>query len=145
MHVAEILKAKGDEVHTIRPDQNIEYFVHRLRMERVGAMIVSESGASVDGIISERDIVFGLTEHGADIMKMKVAELMTKSVVTCSPEDTIAHVARVMTQRRIRHLPVTEGRKLIGIVSVGDVVKHRLDELELEANVLRDYAVSRQR
>jgi len=144
MHVAEILKAKGGEVHTVRPDQNIDYFVHRLRMERVGAMIVSENGVSVDGIISERDIVFGLTEHGADIMKMKVAELMTKSVVTCSPEDTIAHVARVMTQRRIRHLPVTEGRKLVGIVSVGDVVKHRLDELELEANVLRDYAVSRQ-
>ncbi len=89
--------------------------------------------------------MFSLTEHGADIMKMKVAELMTKSVVTCSPDDTIAQVARVMTQRRIRHLPVTEGRKLAGIVSIGDVVKHRLDELELEANVLRDYAVSRQR
>jgi CBS domain-containing protein len=145
MHVAEILRAKGDAVHTVRPDQTIDFFVHRLRMEGVGAMIVSESGDSVDGIISERDVVFGLTEHGADVMKMKVAELMTKSVVTCSPNDTIGHVAKIMTQRRIRHLPVTEGRKLVGIVSVGDVVKHRLDELELEANVLRDYAVSRQR
>ncbi len=145
MHVADILKTKGSAVHTIRPDQSIEHLALRFRAEGVGAMIVSASGETVDGIISERDIVFGLTEHGADIMKMKVAELMTKSVVTCSPDDTIAQVARVMTQRRIRHLPVTEGRKLAGIVSIGDVVKHRLDELELEANVLRDYAVSRQR
>jgi CBS domain-containing protein len=112
-------------------------------MERVGAMIVSESGTTLDGIISERDVVFGLTEHGADTMRMRVAELMSKSVVTCSPEDTIAHVAKVMTQRRIRHLPVIEAGKLAGIVSLGDVVKHRMDELEMETNVLRDYAVAR--
>jgi CBS domain-containing protein len=74
---------------------------------------------------------------------MTVAELMTKNVVTCSPDDTISHVSHVMSQRRIRHLPVLAGQKLTGIVSVGDVVKHRLDELELETNVLRDYAVSR--
>jgi CBS domain-containing protein len=144
MRVADILKTKGDAVHTVRPDQTIEHLVHRLRMEGVGAMIVSAGGDSVDGIISERDVVLGLTEHGTDIMKMRVADLMTRAVVTCSPADTIAHVARIMTQRRIRHLPVVEGRKVVGIVSVGDVVKQRMDELELETNVLRDYAVSRQ-
>jgi CBS domain-containing protein len=74
---------------------------------------------------------------------MTVADLMTKNVVTCGPDDTISHVSRVMTQRRIRHLPVMDEQRLAGIVSVGDVVKHRLDELELETNVLRDYAVSR--
>jgi CBS domain-containing protein len=97
----------------------------------------------LDGIISERDVVFGLTEHGPGLMSMRVADLMTKSVVTCSPTDTISHVAKVMTQRRIRHLPVMEAGKLVGVVSVGDVVKQRMDELEMESNVLRDYAVSR--
>jgi CBS domain-containing protein len=144
MHVADILKTKGDAVHTVQPDQNIEHLVHRLRIEGVGAMIVSADGDAVDGIISERDVVLGLTEHGTDTLKMSIADLMTRAVVTCSPADTVAHVARVMTQRRIRHLPVVEGRRLVGIVSVGDVVKQRMDELELETNVLRDYAVSRQ-
>ena len=144
MRVADILKAKGRTVHTERPDQTIAHLAHRLRMERVGAMVVSVDGTSVDGIISERDVVFGLSEHGAEVMGMKVADMMTKVVVTCSPDDTISHIAKLMTQRRIRHLPVVQGGKLAGIVSVGDVVKHRLNELELEANVLRDYAVARQ-
>ena len=144
MHVADILKRKGTAVITVRPDQSIQHWAQRLRAERVGAAIVSEDGARVDGIISERDVSHGLAVHGEAITNMTVADVMTKGVVTCSPDDTIAHIARVMTQRRIRHLPVTVGQKLAGIVSVGDVVKHRLDELELEANVLRDYAVSRQ-
>ena len=143
MHVSDILKVKGATVHTVRPDQSIEHIAHLLRAERVGALIVSESGSTVEGIISERDLVYGLSEHGAAIMTMTAADLMTKGVVTCSPEDTISHVARIMTQRRIRHLPVTEGRRLVGVVSLGDVVRQRMNELELEANVLRDYAVSR--
>jgi CBS domain-containing protein len=143
MRVADILKSKGSAVHTVRPDETIQHLAQRLRIEQIGAMIVSRDGASVDGIVSERDIVFGLADRGPDIMNMKVADLMTKAVLTCSPEDTIAHVAKVMTQRRVRHLPVLEAQRLAGIVSLGDVVKHRLNELELEANVLRDYAVSR--
>jgi CBS domain-containing protein len=144
MHVSDILKAKGSKVITIRPDLSIEHIAQRLRAERVGALVVSESGTTVDGIISERDVAHGLAEHGAEILSRTAAELMTKAVVTCSPKDTIAHVAKVMTHQRIRHLPVTEGRRLVGIVSIGDVVRHRLDELELEASVLRDYAVARQ-
>ena len=143
MHVADILRAKGTKVITVPPDQSIAHCAQRLRAERIGAMIVSANGASIDGIISERDIVHGLAEHGAEVTAMTVADLMTKNVVTCSPDDTISHVSHVMTQRRIRHLPVLADQKLKGIVSVGDVVKYRMDELELEANVLRDYAVSR--
>lgn len=143
MHVADILRSKGTAVVTVRPDLTIDHLTQRLKLERIGAAIVSERGGTVDGIISERDVVRGLAEHGADTLAMSVAQLMTKAVVTCAPDDTIAHVARLMTQRRIRHVPVMEDDRLIGIVSVGDVVKHRMDELELETNVLRDYAVAR--
>ena len=143
MHVSDILKTKKDAVVTVRPDLSIEHLAQRLKMEGIGAVIVSESGASVDGIISERDVARGFADYGVALMNKIVADLMTRAVVTCSPEDTISHVSKVMTQRRIRHLPVTEAQKLVGIVSIGDVVRHRLDELELEANVLRDYAVSR--
>ncbi|HEY7749160.1 MAG TPA: CBS domain-containing protein [Aestuariivirgaceae bacterium] len=143
MHVADILKAKGTKVVTVRPDLSIEHLAKRLMIEGVGAFVVSENGTTVDGIISERDIARGLAEHGAEVLRRTAADLMTKAVVTCSPGDSIAQVAKAMTYRRIRHVPVTEGDSLIGIISIGDVVKHRLDELELEANVLRDYAVAR--
>ncbi len=144
MHVADILKTKGNKVVTIRPDLGIEHLAQRLKLEGIGAAIVSANGTSIDGIISERDIVRALADYGAAALADKTAaDLMTKGVVTCAPEDTISHVSKVMTKRRIRHLPVVENGKLIGIVSIGDVVHYRLDELELETNVLRDYAVSR--
>jgi CBS domain-containing protein len=143
MHVADILKAKGTGVKTIRPDQSVEHCAHRLKIDGVGALVVSADGAVIDGIISERDIVHGLAEHGGRAMELAVADLMTRAVITCAPEDAIAQIAKVMTQRRIRHLPVMAAGRLAGIVSVGDVVKHRLDELELEANVMRDYAIAR--
>jgi CBS domain-containing protein len=143
MLVADILKAKGSKVITVRPDLNIGHLAQRLRMERVGALVVSETGATADGIISERDVAHGLAEHGAEVLMRTVADLMTKAVLTCSPSDTIAQVAKAMTERRVRHMPVTEGKRLVGIISIGDVVKHRLDELDLEANVMRDYAVAR--
>jgi CBS domain-containing protein len=143
MFVADILKTKGSKVITVRADLRILHVAQRLRMERIGALVVSESGTTVDGIISERDVAHGLAEHGTEVLERTAADLMTKAAVTCSPADTIAQVAKTMTYRRIRHMPVTEGKKLVGIISIGDVVKHRLDELELEANVMRDYAVAR--
>lgn len=143
MRVADILTAKGSKVLTVRPDMSIDQLVHRLRVERIGALVVSATGTTVDGIISERDVAHGLAEHGAGILDLTVANLMTHNVVTCTPDDTLAHVAKVMTHRRIRHVPVVDGRELIGIVSIGDVVRYRLDELELETNVLRDYAAAR--
>jgi CBS domain-containing protein len=144
MHVADILKTKGTKVVTVRPDLSIEHLAQRLRLEGIGAAVVSVDGATIDGIVSERDIVRALAEYGASGLSDKTAaDVMTKAVVACSPEDTISHVSKVMTKRRVRHLPVVVDQKLAGIVSIGDVVHHRLDELELETNVLRDYAVSR--
>ncbi len=128
---------------TVRPGESVPNLAQRLRIERIGALIVSEDGQTIDGIVSERDVAHGLAEHGAGLMEMKASNLMTRGVVTCSPDDTIASVARIMTNRRVRHLPVQEHGKLVGIISVGDVVKHRIDEVEMEANVLRDYAIAR--
>ena len=139
MYVADILRVKGSKVITVRPELSMAHVAQRLRMERVGALVVSVTGATAEGIISERDIAYGLAEHGTEVLRRTVADLMTKTVVTCSPSDTIAQVAKAMTNQRIRHMPVTDGKRLVGIISIGDVVKHRLDELELEANVMRDY------
>ncbi len=144
MKVADILSAKGSAVMTVRPTDTIVQLAHRLKLERVGAMIVSHNGTTIDGIISERDVTHALAEHGAEILNLHVSDLMTRAVVTCAPDDTIADIARIMTARRVRHLPVKHRGELAGVVSVGDVVKHRIDEMQMEANVLRDYAIARQ-
>ena len=142
MKVSTILSAKTPAVMTVRPTDTIAQLARRLRIERVGAMIVSRDGSTIDGIISERDVAYGLAEHENHLTELTVSDLMTRSVVTCTPDDNVSEIARTMTERRIRHLPVEENAKLVGIISVGDVVKHRLEELQLEANVLRDYAVA---
>jgi CBS domain-containing protein len=143
MHIADILKVKGNRVITVSPDSRVHNLAQRLRMERIGALVVSASGTTVDGIISERDIVLAMAEHGAEALVRTAADLMTKAVLTCSPADTIAQVAKIMTNRRVRHMPVLDGGRLVGIISVGDILKNRLDELEMEANIMRDYAVAR--
>ena len=142
MQVADILKQKGQDVISVRPTESIETFAHRLRMARIGAMPVVGATGSIDGIISERDVVHGLAEYGAHCLQMTVGDLMTKRVVACAPTDNIARIARIMTDNRIRHLPVIEDGKLVGVVSVGDVVKNRLEEMSLEASVLRDIAAA---
>jgi CBS domain-containing protein len=143
MKVADILAAKGRNVSTVRPNERIETLTHRLRLERIGALIVTSNGVDVEGIISERDIVYGLAVHGRDALDMTASALMNLSVPTCRPEDTIASVMAKLTAKRVRHLAVIEDGRLVGIVSIGDVIKRRLDEVELEANVLRDYAIAR--
>jgi CBS domain-containing protein len=143
MKVHAMLSAKGHEVATTLPETVISTVIRKLKLEGVGALVVSEDGDHVVGIISERDVVRGLAEHGAELLDMQVADLMTKNVKTCSPEDDLKHVMTEMTRSRIRHLPVTEDGRMCGIVSIGDVVKTRLDELETETNVLRDYIVGR--
>jgi CBS domain-containing protein len=139
MHVKVILKDKGAAVETIRPDATIADVVDRLKARRIGVLVVSENGSSVDGIISERDVVSGLAEFGASLLDQPVAGSMTQDVKTCSGEDTVMSVMELMTDRRIRHVPVVEGGSLVGIVSIGDAVKNRLHELENEASQLRDY------
>jgi CBS domain-containing protein len=143
MKVADILRTKGSSVKTVKPDETALEFSEQLRAERIGAMIVSDDGASIDGIISERDLAYGLAAHGSKLPQVPVSRLMTKVVVVCSPDDAISEVMGVMTQRRIRHLPVQDGGKLVGIISSGDVLKHRLGEVQMEANVLRDVAIAR--
>jgi len=142
MRVADILKGKGTGVMTVSPTDTIEHLAQRLRLAGVGAMVVSQDGRSMDGIISERDIAYAVAVYGRELIDMHVSDLMTRTVITCSPQDTIAHVARIMTTRRIRHLPVMEKNNLTGLLSIGDVLKHRVAEIELEENVLRDIALA---
>ena len=138
MSVALILKAKGTHVETTRPDTTLYTVVWSLQVKGIGAQVVSEDGITVLGLISERDIVRGLTQHGTKLLALPVSELMTSPAVTCTPGESIRAVMARMTRYRVRHLPVVDGGKLCGIVSIGDLVKHRLDELELETNVLRE-------
>ena len=142
MKVAEILKQKGQNVISVRPTESIETLSHRLRLARIGAMVVVGEDGALDGIISERDVIHGIAEHGAGCLELTVADLMTRRVITCTPEDSVTRIARQMTENRIRHLPVVVGTKLVGVVSVGDVVKNRLEEMSLEASVLRDLAAA---
>ena len=143
MKIRDMLAAKGAAVATIQPYATIDTALHRLKLERIGALVVSEDGASVAGIISERDIVRGLPEHGCALLEMKVSEVMTRTVRTCGLDASLPEIMGEMTRRRIRHLPVVEDGTLRGIISIGDVVKNRLEELETETHVLRDYIIAR--
>ena len=145
MKVADIIRIKGSVVKTVTPDKTALEFSEQLRAEQIGAMVVSDDGRTIEGIISERDIAYALAAHGSELSRIAVSKLMTRAVIVCSPEDSITDVMKLMTQRRIRHLPVKEGDHLVGIISIGDVLKHRLGEVELEANVLRDYAIAARR
>jgi CBS domain-containing protein len=138
MKVRDILGTKGGSVATIRAEAALSTVVRRLRLEGIGALVVSEDDQQVAGIISERDIVKGLADEGIELLEKRVIDHMTTPVKTCSPEANIKDVMAVMTRSRVRHLPVVEDGRLLGIISIGDVVKNRLEELELEADVLRD-------
>jgi len=139
MNVETILRGKGSGVATIGPDETVGAAVKELISRNIGALVVSEDGETVDGIISERDIVHGLADHGADLLSLTIAEMMTRRVVTCRLSDSVDRLMAEMTNRRIRHFPVVEDGRLCGIVSIGDVVKNRLDEVEYEASSLRSF------
>src|SRR5439155_27146714 len=113
--------------------------VDQLHQERIGALIVSEDGDAVEGVLSERDIVAALAEYGGDLLSRTVGEIMTRNVVTCEPSDTVGELMAEMTNRRIRHFPVVADGRLCGIVSIGDLVKNRLDEIEFEASSMRSF------
>lgn len=142
MYVRDILSDKGSRVTTTRPDATIAATCSLLTQHRIGAVLVTNAGDEMVGIISERDIVRGFSAHGAAVAEMTVADLMTRDVRSCSPDDTIADIMGVMTTARIRHLPVLDGDHLTGIVSIGDIVKYRLDEAKLEVESLRDYVLA---
>jgi CBS domain-containing protein len=137
MKVAAVLAAKGREVASINPSATLATVAQRLRLEGIGSLVVLEEG-KLAGMISERDVVHAFAAHRAEAAELKVADLMARDLVTCRPEDSLTRVLGLMTRHRVRHLPVLEGGRLVGLISIGDAVKHRLDELELEAAVLRD-------
>jgi CBS domain-containing protein len=139
MLIAQILAGKGREVVSTRADATIAEVASLLKAKRIGAVVVTDAAGDLCGIISERDLARGLADHGAKLLDMRVSQLMTAEVVTCSPDDGIGQLMHTMTERRFRHLPVVEEGKMIGIISIGDVVKHRLQELETETHLLHDY------
>jgi len=139
MNVDAILRAKGDTVTLVTPQAPIAEAVAVLRREGIGALVVSRDGATVDGILSERDVINGLARLGPQLLEAKVEQLMTRRVFTCAPRDSIADLMAEMTKRRIRHIPVLQDGELAGIISIGDVVKARLDEMEYETSSLRSF------
>ncbi|MFV1989903.1 MAG: CBS domain-containing protein [Acidimicrobiales bacterium] len=143
MQVQRILASKGSEVTTVAPDTTISDVVAALAKHRIGAIVVSEDGESIAGIVSERDVVRRLAKEPETLMKLAVSEIMTTSVYTCGPEDQMDSLMVVMTDKRIRHVPVLKSDKLIGIISIGDVVKCRLQNLETENQQLVEYISGR--
>jgi CBS domain-containing protein len=140
MNVQSILGAKGSDVATIGRQASLAEAANLLRERGIGALVVSEDGRKIDGIISERDVVRALAAHGAGALSRTVASVMTSEVVTCRNDDSVERLMHLMTERRIRHLPVTDGDDLLtGIISIGDVVKGRLGQLEHENQALHDY------
>lgn len=144
MKVTSILKVKGSGATTTPPFTSIATAARLLRDAHIGALVVSDATGGVLGIITERDIVHGLADRGTALLDLPVSVVMTRTPATCTPDDDIQTVMSRMTRLRVRHLPVMLEGRLHGIVSIGDVVKHRLDELELETNVLRDAFLARQ-
>jgi CBS domain-containing protein len=139
MTVKTILSTKGSEVITIAPTATLEEAIAVLARNRIGAVVVLGPEQRVIGILSERDIVRALSEHGANALKQPLAQTMTRVVVTCGESDTISEIMERMTRGRFRHVPVIEQERLVGIISIGDVVKERLGEMEHESEQLRDY------
>lgn len=143
--VSVILGRKGADVITIGPSERVEEAVAALTDHNVGALVVTADGRALAGILSERDVVRELARSGPGCLGRRVEEIMTADVVTCSPETTVDDLMATMTDRRIRHVPVIADEGLAGVVSIGDVVKSRLDELELEAEALQDYVTGSSR
>jgi CBS domain-containing protein len=139
MLVSEVLRAKGSSVATVTPDTRVDEVASVLAQFGVGALVVSGDGRCVDGIISERDIVRSIARHGRDTVDLTAGDLMTREVVTCSRSATIEQLMTEMTERRFRHVPVTEDGELVGIVSIGDVVNARVRNLETETRQLTNY------
>jgi CBS domain-containing protein len=143
MTVEMILRAKGREVEIIRPEATVVMALHQLITKGIGALVVSSDGERVDGVLSERDVVRGLARHGQLLLGTSVAKVMSRHAPVCAPTDTVKHVMSEMTRTRHRHLPVIDDGKLAGIISIGDVVKSRLEDLELETVVLREAYIAR--
>lgn len=143
MRIADILGEKGIEVHTALPWCTVADAVRRLADAQVGALIVCDADRRIRGVISERDVVRILAKRGAAALEQRVEDVMTRDVHSCGPQETVARAMALMTRFRFRHLPVVDAGKLVGVISIGDLVKHRVHEMELETGVLRDRVIAR--
>ncbi|AQS47832.1 MULTISPECIES: CBS domain-containing protein [Thioclava] len=138
MQVMQILKNKGEmEIFTVAPDMKLSEVIAKLASKRIGAVIVSQDGETVDGIVSERDVVREIAKRGAECLVMTAADVMTRDVKHCAPMDSTEEVMSLMTEGRFRHMPVRENGKMVGVISIGDVVKARLNELHMEKESLQ--------
>ena len=137
MTIETILRQKGADVVTIEPEASVRRAADWLRVKNIGALVVTSEKA-VLGIISEREIVHAVSRYGETVVSMPVKEIMQHGVISVTPEESVNRVMKLMTHHRVRHMPVLRDGKLAGIISIGDVVKYRLGDLELETNVLRD-------
>jgi CBS domain-containing protein len=143
MKIRDVLQAKGAAVEVIGPDAPLGDVVVRLAAKRIGALVVTDDAGSVVGIVSERDVVLSLAEDGPDALSHPVRDLMSTPVTTCSKDDDVVSLMALMTDQRIRHVPVVDEGRLDGIVSIGDVVKSRLDQLEQDRKELLEYVSAR--
>ncbi len=139
MYVERILALKGNDVISVTTNETIGVAANILSKNRIGAILVRDDDGFVRGVLSERDIVRGLADLGSRCLETGVVELMTRDVVFCGPEDDIDTIMAIMTDRRIRHLPVMRENQLLGIISIGDVVKFRIEEIKSEADAMRQY------
>jgi CBS domain-containing protein len=142
MIVANILKDKGSTVATARPDASVAEVAAKLAAKKIGAVVIVGDEGRVEGILSERDIIRAIAQRGAAALNEAAADIMTRQVVGCTSADSLDHLMVTMTSGRFRHIPVVENGALVGIVSIGDVVKRHIEEVELEASALRNYVVS---
>ncbi|KWT66841.1 Inosine-5'-monophosphate dehydrogenase [Hyphomicrobium sulfonivorans] len=142
MNIGQVLKAKGRTVATARPDATLLDIISKLTNKRIGAIVIVGDNGDVAGIVSERDVVRKLGERGADVLSEPVAKTMTTNVITCQEHTTLDELMEVMTQGRFRHVPVIEDGALVGIVSIGDIVKHHIAEVEMEVTAMRGYFVT---
>lgn len=142
MFVSDILSQKGATVFTVAPTASVAEISQQLSARRIGSVLVLDADGSVAGIVSERDLVRALSRHGAKAMELEARQVMTREVVTCDPDDSIDGVMQTMTDGRFRHLPVVRHGELLGLVSIGDVVKARLEEARHETEALKAYIVA---
>ncbi|MEO6199224.1 MAG: CBS domain-containing protein [Sphingomicrobium sp.] len=142
MTIADVLRRKGAQIETTTPAVSLAEAIAQLGARRIGALPVMDNDDGVVGMFSERDVIFALRDHGPDVLSWTVERIMTSPVVTVGPDHDVLAALGLMTDRRIRHLPVCDNGRLVGIVSIGDLVKHRLERIEAEAAAMRSYIQS---
>jgi CBS domain-containing protein len=139
MKLIELIKGKQKEIIQVGSDRTIAEAADTIAQNKIGALLVDDGAGTIVGILSERDIVRGMSQYGANLQDVKVSELMTSDLIRCAPGDTVNEAMAMMTDRRIRHLPVFDGEQLVGFISIGDLVKCRMMEVQSEAEALRQY------